>query len=134
MEKSNYLYLAHSKLRVCSYGPEVLVGEDLPRDIRGRVRILRGDHELWSAEFLTGESNMSHSIANLEHHHFKYAQLRSAGDIHVHFFGTSALSFSAGIKTQTGDIFEIGAPPFVRPLRNPMHIDNNKGLVAISKL
>lgn len=134
MEKSNYLYLAHSKLRACSYGPEILVGEDLPQDIRGRVKILRGAHELWSAEFLTGESNMCHSIANLEHHHFKYSPFRAAGDVHVHFFGTSALSFSAGIKTQTGDVFEIWAPPFVRPLCNPMHIDNKNDLVVISKL
>ena len=134
MEKRNYLCLAHSKLRVCSYGPEVLVGEDLPQDIRGRVRILREEHELWSIEFLTGESNMSHSIANLEHHHFKYAQFRSAGDVHVHFFGTSALSFSAGIRTQAGDVFEIWAPPFVRPLRNPMHIGSNEGLLAAGKL
>ncbi len=27
MEKQNYLYLAHSKLRPCSFGPELLVGE-----------------------------------------------------------------------------------------------------------
>jgi hypothetical protein len=134
MEKRNYLYLAHSKLRVCSYGPEVLVGEDLPPDIRGCVRILREDHELWSSEFLTGEFNMSHSIANLEHHHFKYAQFRSAGDVHVHFFGTSALSFSAGIQTQVGDVFEIWAPPFVRPLRNPLRLDSNEGIVTIGRL
>ena len=29
MERQNYLYLAHSKLRSCSFGPELLVG-DLP--------------------------------------------------------------------------------------------------------
>ena len=39
-EKQNYLYLAHSKLRACAIGPELLVGE-LPRDIRGTSRIRR---------------------------------------------------------------------------------------------
>ena len=33
-ERVNYLWLAHSKLRVASFGPEILVG-DLPADIRG---------------------------------------------------------------------------------------------------
>ena len=37
---------------------------------------------------------MSHSIANLEHHHFKNALFRRPGDVHVHFFGTATLSFS----------------------------------------
>ena len=37
-EKQNYLYLAHSKLRMCSLGPELLVG-DLPADVRGVSRI-----------------------------------------------------------------------------------------------
>ncbi|MCG4607448.1 hypothetical protein L0O74_14070, partial [Bifidobacterium longum] len=27
MERRNYLYLAHSKLRACSYGPELRTGE-----------------------------------------------------------------------------------------------------------
>ena len=35
-EKQNYLYLAHSKLRACAIGPELLVGE-LPRDVRGTL-------------------------------------------------------------------------------------------------
>ena len=33
MERVNYLYLAHSKLRPCSVGPELLVGA-LPDDVR----------------------------------------------------------------------------------------------------
>ena len=73
LEKQNYLYLAHSKLRTSSFGPELLVGE-LPADIRGTSRILRDGGELWSAPFLTGEANMTHTIANIEHHHFKYAR------------------------------------------------------------
>ncbi len=119
LEKQNYLYLAHSKLRTSSYGPELLIG-DLPADIRGTSRILRGGSELWSAPFLTGEANMTHNIANIEHHHFKYAGFRHPGDVHCHFFGTATLSFAAGIQTQPGDIFEIDAAVFGRPLRNPL--------------
>ena len=33
-ERSNYLYLAHSKLRACAVGPELRTGA-LPRDLRG---------------------------------------------------------------------------------------------------
>jgi hypothetical protein len=118
-EKQNYLWLAHSKLRQASLGPELLVG-DLPADIRGTARIRRGDEAIWEKPFLTGEANMAHSIANLEHHHFKYAMFRRAGDVHVHFFGTATASFADGITTQDGDVFEIEAAPFALPLRNPL--------------
>jgi hypothetical protein len=119
LEKQNYLYLAHSKLRNSSFGPELLIGP-APADIQGTSRILRDGKELWSAPFLTGEANMTHTIANIEHHHFKYADFRRAGDVHVHYFGTATLSFAAGITLQPGDLFEISAPPFGRPLRNPL--------------
>jgi hypothetical protein len=119
LEKQNYLYLAHSKLRTSSYGPELLIG-DAPADIQGTSRIIRDSKELWSAPFLTGEENMTHTIANIEHHHFKYANFRRAGDIHVHYFGTATLSFAAGIQVQPGDVFEISAPEFGAPLRNPL--------------
>jgi hypothetical protein len=121
MEKINYLYLAHSKLRHCSYGPELLVGE-LPAHIAGMSRIYRNEKVLWEKEFLTGEANMSHNIANLEHHHFKYELFRQPGDVHVHYFGTSVLSFADGITTQEGDVFEIEAKEFGRPLRNKLHV------------
>jgi hypothetical protein len=119
LEKQNYLYLAHSKLRTSSFGPELLIGEP-PADIRGTVRILRDGAELWSAEFLTGEANMTYTLANIEHHHFKYRAFRRPGDVHCHFFGTATLSFAAGIQTQPGDTFEIAAPGFGRALRNPI--------------
>lgn len=118
-ERHNYLWLAHSKLRPAALGPELLVGE-LPADVRGSSRIVRDGAVLWEKPFLTGEANMSHSIANLEHHHFKYAGFRRPGDVHVHFFGTATLSFSDGIATQPGDVFEIEAAPFTLPLRNPL--------------
>lgn len=124
LERQNYLYLAHSKLRPCSYGPEVRIGE-APDTIEGTVRILRHGQEHWSAPFLTGEANMTHTLANIEHHHFKYPQFRRPGDVHCHFFGTATLSFAAGIETQPGDVFEISAPGFGRPLRNTLAVDQD---------
>ena len=120
-ERANYLYLAHSKLRTASIGPELLLGE-LPADIRGTARIMRGGRRLWEKPFLTGEANMSHYVRNLEHHHFKYDLFRRPGDLHVHFLGTATLSFADGIRTRDGDIFEIEAQPFQLPLRNPLKI------------
>ena len=116
-ERQNYLYLAHSKLRPASLGPELLVG-DLPPDVQGVSRIKRGREVVFEKPFHSGEQNMAHSIANLEAHHFKYALFRRPGDVHVHFFGTATLSFSAGFKTQKGDVFEIESEPFGLPLRN----------------
>jgi hypothetical protein len=118
-ERVNYLWLAHSKLRVASYGPEILVG-DLPADIRGTSRIRRNGAVIWEKPFLSGEANMSHTIANLEHHHFKYDIFRQPGDLHVHFFGTATLSVADGIKTQAGDVFEIESSTFGLPLINPL--------------
>ena len=120
-ERQNYLFLAHSKLRASSFGPELLIG-DLPADVRGVSRIRRGKEVLWEKPFLSGEDNMSHTIANLEAHHFKYALFRRPGDLHVHFFGTATLSFSDGIQTQKGDTFEIEAEPFGLPLRNRLTV------------
>jgi hypothetical protein len=119
MERRNYLYLAHSKLRQSSFGPEVYVGE-LPREVKGSVRVLRDAKEAWRGELLSGEENMCHSIANLEQHHFKYAGFRRPGDVHVYYYGASALSCAEGFATKPGDVFEVDVPAFGRPLRNPL--------------
>jgi hypothetical protein len=132
-ERRNYLLLAHSKLRQSSYGPELLVG-DLPHDIRGMSRIHRGGHVVWEKPFLTGEANMSHTLANLEHHHFKYVGHRVPGDVHVHYFGTATLSFADGVRTQPGDVFEIEAPGFGRSLRNPIAVLADEGTIAVKAL
>jgi hypothetical protein len=118
-ERHNYLWLAHSKLRQAALGPELLVGP-LPDHVEGASRIVRQGKVLWEKPFLSGEANMSHSFDNLERHHFKYAQFRRPGDVHVHFFGTATLSFSDGVATEPGDMFEIEAKPFTLPLRNPL--------------
>ncbi|KUP93291.1 AraD1 family protein [Tritonibacter horizontis] len=119
MERRNYLYLAHSKLRPASFGPELLIG-DLPEHVEGTSRVRRGDEVIFEKPFVSGEANMSHTFANLEHHHFKYDLFRQPGDLHVHMFGTATLSFASGIQTQDGDVFEIEAAPFGLPLRNPL--------------
>ena len=120
-ERQNYLFLAHSKLRNASFGPELRLGE-LPADVRGASRIRRGGAVIWEKPFLSGEANMSHTIANLEHHHFKYALFRRPGDVHVHFFGTATLSFNDGMKAIPGDVFEIEVDAFGRPLRNALAV------------
>ncbi|HEY5598880.1 MAG TPA: AraD1 family protein [Kiloniellales bacterium] len=121
MERRNYLYLAHSKLRQCAIGPEMIVG-NLPPHVEGKSRIRRKGRVIWEKPFLTGEANMSHTIANLEFHHFKYDGFRRPGDLHVHFFGTGTLSIADGIETQDGDEFEIEAPAFGAALRNRLKV------------
>lgn len=133
VERGNYLWLAHSKLRQAALGPELRLG-DLPGDVRGRSRILRNGETLWEKEFYSGETNMSHSIANLEHHQFKYALFRRPGDVHVHFFGTATLSFSDKIKTQEGDVFEISADAFALPVSNPLTRGDDAALVKVRAL
>jgi hypothetical protein len=121
-ERVNYLFLAHSKLRWCSFGPELRLGE-LPGNVSGISRIVRGGKTVWEKPFLSGEDNMSHTIANLEHHHFKYRLFRQPGDVHVHMFGTATLSFADGVKTEAGDVFEISESQFGLPLTNSVAWD-----------
>jgi hypothetical protein len=120
-ERRNYLYLAHSKLRQCGVGPELRTGV-LPAHLQGYSRIRRGGTVRWQKEFLTGEDNMCHSLANLEFHHFKYAAHRVPGDVHLHFFGTATLSFADGIRVEAGDVFEIDLPALGAPLVNPLAV------------
>jgi hypothetical protein len=132
-EGKNYLYLAHSKLRSCSIGPELLVGE-LPDEVRGTSRIRRDGAVVWEEEFLSGEKHMSHSLANLEHYHFRYPMHRRPGDLHAYFFGAAVMSFASGVATQAGDEFEVSAPVFGKPLRNRMELVAEEGLVTVKAL
>ena len=119
MEKKNYLYLAHSKLRPASIGPEVFVGH-LPSAFAGRVSVSRSGTERWSASFATGEDNMAYTFANLEYHHFKYSNFCRPGDVHIHFFGAAVLSFGSQLEIADGDVMQVSAPPFHLPLTNPL--------------
>ncbi|SFL60264.1 AraD1 family protein [Rugamonas rubra] len=121
-ERQNYLYLAHSKLRACGLGPALLVGE-APASVEGVSRIIDAQGRVrWEKPFFSGEQNMSHTIANLEHHHFKYPLFRRAGDVHIHFFGTATLSVADNIVVRPGETFEIEAPQFGPALRNTLAV------------
>jgi hypothetical protein len=124
-EEKNYLYLAPSKLRTCSIGPELIVNGKF-ENARGTIRILRGGMVAWSKSFSTGEENMCHTVSNLEHHHFKYPAHRRPGDAHIHFFGADAFSFGEGVVLQEGDVMEIELADFGKPLRNPIRIQKSR--------
>lgn len=120
-EKLNYLYLAPSKLRTCSVGPELIIGHDfqeieLQCTVTRRGEVIYDSGTLWS-----GEQHMCHTLANMEDHHFKYPQHRIPGDIHLHYFGTSKLSYGAREWQYTsGDQIQINTKNFSAPLLNPV--------------
>jgi hypothetical protein len=122
MERRNYLYLSHSKLRTCAIGPELALDPDFNL-VPGVVMIERNGRQIWSKEIASGESAMCHSLANIEHHHFKYEAHRRPGDAHIHFFGADALSFGDGIELQDGDVMLVAFEGFGRALRNPIRIE-----------
>jgi hypothetical protein len=121
-ERRNYLNLAGSKLRTAAIGPELVL--EAPFDsIPGEVRIERGGQAIWSRAIATGESEMSHSLRNIEHHHFKFNAHRRPGDVHVHFFGAHSLSFGAGIALADGDVMSVQFDGFGRALRNVVRVE-----------
>jgi len=122
MEKKNYLYLAPSKLRNCSIGPELVIDMEFS-DVEGLVSVFRGGKELWSTPVHTGEDNMAHSLANLEHHHFKYKEHRVSFQAHVHFFGADAFSYGAGVSLKDGDSTKVHWKGMGRALINPVAVE-----------
>ena len=133
-EKKNYLNLAGSKLRTCALGAELVVDPEF-QSVPGKVTIERAGKTFWSQEILTGEKEMCHSLANIEHHHFKFDAHRRPGDLHVHYFGACSLSFGAGVKLADGDVMEVSFAGFGRPLRNPLRTSRGKDtLVAVKPL
>lgn len=136
MERQNYLYLAPSKLRSCSLGPELVVGgREVFMDLTGTVAIERRGAIFWKTDIYTGEKNMCHSLANLEHHHFKYDMHRRPGDVHIHFFGADTFSFGENVPLEDGDIMEVSFPAFGRSLRNPLKVaPNEQTLIQVHSL
>jgi hypothetical protein len=126
-EKRNYLNLAGSKLRSCALGPEIVVDAAFA-SVPGEVTIERGGRTLWTKAIATGEQEMSHSLANIEHHHFKFEAHRRPGDLHVHYFGACALSFGAGVRLDDGDVMRVRFDGFGRALRNTLRL--SRGLMA----
>ncbi|PWU14703.1 MAG: GguC protein [Verrucomicrobia bacterium] len=134
LESQNYLYLASSKLRSCSLGPELIVSPDFS-NVGGRVRLLRNGNVLWEKRCATGETNMCHTLANLEHHHFKYPAHRRPRDVHIHFLGADVFSFGDGIELADGDVMDLQWTGFGRPLRNPLRVKPGpEGLVAVEQI
>jgi hypothetical protein len=133
-EKKNYLNLAGSKLRTCSLGPELVIDPNFS-SLAVKVNIDREGNLLWSGTFRTGETEMCHSLRNLEHHHFKFEAHRRPGDVHIHFFGTDCLSFGSGIRLQDGDVMEVAFEGFGRPLRNSVRVSKSGSrLIEVSSL
>jgi len=120
-EKRNYLNLAASKLMTCAIGPELVVDPEFG-SVAGEVSIERGGAAIWRKRIRSGHAAMSHSLANLEHHHFKHAGHRRPGDVHVHFFGADAFSFGEGVTLQDGDVMQVQFDGFGRALRNPLRV------------
>jgi hypothetical protein len=133
MEAKNYLYLAPSKLRTCALGPELVVGADFA-DVAGTIRVERGARVVWQATLASGERAMSHTLANLEHHHFKYAAHCRPGDVHVHFFGADHFSFRDRVRLEDGDVMAVSFNGFGRPLRNPVRIDRSQSAAVVVKV
>jgi hypothetical protein len=125
MEKKNYLYLAPSKIRNCSIGPELVMNQNF-QSIHGQVRIVRDGSTVWEKAIHSGEQAMAHSLANLEYHHFKYQQHRIPGQLHIHFFGAGAFSFGAQVMLKQGDEMIVSFENMGRPLMNPLQIDTSE--------
>ena len=121
LEKTNYLHLAASKLRTCSIGPELVTDPDFTL-VRGSVVIERDGVAIWTKAVATGDGAMCHSLANLEHHHFKHEWHRRPGDVHVHFYGADALSFGDGVTLRDADVMVVQFDGFGRALRNPLRV------------
>lgn len=133
-EKTNYLNLAGSKLRTCALGPELALDRDF-QSVSGTVSIERKGQVLWRKEIATGEHEMCHSLANIEHHHFKFDAHRRPGDVHVHYFGAHSLSFGDGLTMANDDVMVIQFDGFGRPLRNSVRIEPpSRAMISVEPL
>jgi hypothetical protein len=121
-ERRNYLNLAGSKLRASAIGPELVLAPSF-ESVAGEVWIERGGRRIWERVVASGEAEMSHSLRNLEHHHFKFDAHRRPGDVHVHFFGAHSLSFGSGVTLADGDTVAIRYEGFGRALRNTVRVE-----------
>ncbi|MBM1107285.1 hypothetical protein JQC67_14110 [Aurantibacter crassamenti] len=125
MERKNYLFLAPSKIRNCSIGPELVITDDF-KAISGKVQVIRNGTTLWEKDIKTGETNMSHSLENLEYHHFKYQNHLIPHQAHIHFFGADAFSFGEGIALEQDDEMIVEWFDMGRGLRNKLRMPTDK--------
>lgn len=78
---------------------------------------------------------MTHHLANLEYHHFKYDAHRVPYQSHVHFMGADAFSFGNGIKLQNGDVMTVHWAQLGRPLKNSINlIQSEEILIKVNSL
>jgi hypothetical protein len=131
-EAKNYLYLASSKLRDCSIGPEIVIDADFS-DVPGEAVVERDGRPIWTGPCSSGEKWMCHTLANLEHHHFKHGEHRRAGDVHIHFFGADMFSFKDRLKLEDGDEMLVTFKGFGRTLRNPIRIERGESAAVLVK-
>jgi hypothetical protein len=131
-EKISYLHLAPSKLRTCAVGPTLNTHCDF-QDIAMRCSVVRRGTTIYdSGPLCSGEKWMCHSLRNLEDHHFKYAQHRRPGDVHLHFFGTSRLSFGMrDWRFEADDEIRIEATGFSPTLVNRVASGSSKDVEPI---
>jgi hypothetical protein len=75
---------------------------------------------------------MCHSLANIEHHHFKFEGHRRPGDVHIHYYGACALSFGEGVQLAEDDVMVVEFEGFGRALRNPLRFSHSRpSLVSV---
>lgn len=133
-EKLNYLYLAPAKLRACSVGPELVLDWDF-QSLTLQCTVSRGGQTLYdSGPLHTGQRHMCHSLANLEDHHFKFPQHRQPNTMHLHFLGTSRISYGQrDWKYADGDVLRIEAPGFSEALVNRVRaIDSGREPIEVA--
>ena len=122
-ERVNYLYLAHSKLRNASLRPGNPGRRAAGRHPRHLAHPARRQGALGKAVPVGRGEHVAHHRQSRTPPLQILGLFRQPGDVHVHMFGTATLSFADGIKTEAGDVFEIEAPDFGLPLRNPLEIE-----------
>ena len=98
------------------------------KDISINCEIERDGGKIYkSGPIKSGEEYMSHSLSNMEYHHFKYDIHRLPGDLHLHYFGTSQLSYSTrDWKFNTGDKIIISSNEYEGSLKNEVKKVNSK--------
>jgi hypothetical protein len=98
--------------------------------VPGEAVVERDGHPIWTGPCSSGEKWMCHTMANLEHHHFKHGEHRHAGDVHIHFFGADMFSFKDRLKLEDGDEMFVSFKGFGRALRNPLKTEGGEQAVV----
>jgi hypothetical protein len=130
LENTNDYYFQQSKMRQCSLGPELVIGDVPFDDIEGHCSVWRRSEELEAIErrqgnrnemlsqqqfgrsasmtplydsgpIFTGEKHMLYSLENLEDSFLRQRHLLAPGTVFIHAFGCSGSSWWSGPSTGT---------------------------------